>query len=199
MFWPNPTHQPTQPPTHPPNPTPTHGGEFFTDFKSLNRIEISWLDQVLLNFNWFRWSPWGVANGWMRVGLCQGIWGAVPHRCICAWAHTHVHVHEWWCHNGNFLGKPITWEQPFAWNYHVYTCMHMRMCIGHPPKHPDRVPPISTHSHPPKGGTPEIIQKSIKIEWIEIFAFCLKILDLWTLLHSYRLHLVCRWGVSYHK
>ena len=97
---------------------------------------------------------------------------------------------------------PMPWKQPFAWNYHVYTCMHMQMhactcmctCVAASPQntltesHPH--PPTPT---PPKGGTPEISQKSIKTERIKIFEFCLKILDLWTLVHSYRLHLVCRW------
>ena len=72
-------------------------------------------------------------------------------------------------------------------------CVHMRTCVGHPPKHPDRVPSPSTHAHPPKGGTPRISQNSIALEWIEIFQICLKILDLWRLVYSYRLHLVCSW------
>ena len=36
-------------------------------------------------------------------------------------------------------------------------------------------------------------------EPIEIIQFCLKICDPWTLLHTYRLGLMCRWGVSYPK
>ena len=130
------------------------GGAYFTDFKSSNRIEISWLDQVLSNFNWFGGPLWGVVDGWMGVGLCKGVWG-VPH------AHAHVHMHactctcEQWCHNGNSLGKPITREQPFAWNYHVYTCMHvcMHACVC---THVHRVPPNTlTESHPhPSTPTP---------------------------------------------
>ena len=42
--------------------------------------------------------------------------------------------------------------------------------------------------------------KSLKItktfEWIEIIQFCLKICDPQTLLYTYRLDLICRWGVS---
>ena len=68
---------------------------------------------------------------------------------------------------------------------YMYACVHMCVCAhahanmcGTPPKHPDRVPPPSTHSQSPNGGTPEISQKSIKIERIKIFELCLKILDL---------------------
>ena len=63
---------------------------------------------------------------------------------------------------------------------YMYACVHMCMCVhAHPPpKYPDRVPHPSTQPHHPNGGTPEISQKSIKIERIKIFEFCLKILDL---------------------
>ena len=36
---------------------------------------------------------------------------------------------------------------------------------------------------------------AIKLEWIKIIQFCLKIWDLCTFLHLFRLGLVCRWGV----
>ena len=52
------------PPINPHNHPPTHqtihppiGGGVSTDFKSSNRIKISWFVQVLLNFYWFGWSP----------------------------------------------------------------------------------------------------------------------------------------------
>ena len=76
-----------------------------------------------------------------------------------------MHVHA--CVSDDIiLGFPriSLWGQPFAWNYHVYTCMHMRACacmrghmctcMGHAPKHPDRVPPQSTHPHLPRGVDP---------------------------------------------
>ena len=44
-----------------------------------------------------------------------------------------------------------------------------------------------------------ITKYAIKLEWIKIIQFCLKICDPWTLLHTYRLCLMCRWGVSYPK
>ena len=44
-----------------------------------------------------------------------------------------------------------------------------------------------------------ITKYAITLERIEIIQFCLKICDPWTLLHTYRLGLMCRWGVSYFK
>ena len=133
------------------------GGEVSTDFKSANRIEISRLVQVLLNFDWFQGSPTlggGGVGGWG--------WGVVTgsplHTCTCTHVHacTHTHTHVW--HHRESLGFPqIQWGQPFAWNYHVYhACMcvhvcgcvrvHVHMCGGHP----------STihHPHPPSPPTP---------------------------------------------
>ena len=92
-------------------------------------------------------------------------------------------------HHREFPGIP-QWGWPFAWNYHVYhtcmcvhacvcMCVHVHLCGGHPPP----PPPPST----------------ITLEWIKIIKFCLKICDPLTLLHTYRLGLMCRWGVSYHK
>ena len=104
------------------------GGEVSTDFKSSNRIEISWLVQVLLNFEWFRGSPLGV-GGWVDGG--GGWWEGAPH--THAHARTCMHAYDI---TGNSQGFPkIQWKQPFAWNYHVY---HMRVhaCAhvwGHPP------------------------------------------------------------------
>ena len=39
-----------------------------------------------------------------------------------------------------------------------------------------------------------ITKYAITLEWIEIIQFCLKICDPWTLLDTYRLGLMCRWG-----
>ena len=92
MFWPDPTHQTTQAPNHPPTIHPPMGGEFFTDFKSSNGIEISRLVQVLSNFNWFWGSPGGVVDGWMGVGVGMSVWEGVPcthtHTCMCTHART---------------------------------------------------------------------------------------------------------------
>ena len=42
-------------------------------------------------------------------------------------------------------------------------------------------------------GDHEITKNAITFEWIKIFQFYLKIWDPWTLLHTYRLDLICRW------
>ena len=108
-----------------------------TDFKSLNRIEISWLVQVLLNFEWFRGSPRGVGSGWMGWGVVRGAPHPHAHVCACTHMYTHAHMYDI---------IVIQWERPFAWNYHVYhtcTCVHVHACghvWGQPPK--------STTPHP---------------------------------------------------
>ena len=150
MIWPDPTHQPAHQPTHP--PTPTHqiihqplGGGVSTDFKSSNRIEISWLVQVLLNFDWFQGPPWGW--GWV-----DGVWGG--ERVLPTHMHTHMHTltHACTCTYdiiGNSHGFP-QWGRPFASNYHVYhtcMCMHVRVCMHvcvHMWWHPSTTP----HPHP---------------------------------------------------
>ena len=173
------------------------GVEFFTDFKSSNGIEISRLVQVLLNFDWFRRSPplggWGGWMGWDFVRVFGGMPHAHTHTCMCTWVMMSSRDSPGFPYGSSHLHEITMF-------IHVCTCVHACVCMcmhaWDTPKHPDRVPTPSTH--PPQGG-PEISQKSIKIERIEIFEFCLKILDLWRLVHSYRLHLVCSWEVSYQK
>ena len=229
-------------------------GGVSTNHKSSNRIEISRLVQVLLNFDWFRGSsPWGV-GGWVDGG---GGGERVPP--------THVHMHVHACTRmykhacarmydiiGNSHGFPqLGW--PFAWNYHVYhtcmcvcvhVCIHVHVCGGHPPTTPHPNPPTppppratgslkyqnsitpelikiiwfclkilylwtflnsyrlslitpdtTTHlPHPPRAEETQIRRIRITLEWIKIIQFCLKIWDPWTLLHTYRLDLMCRWG-----
>ena len=48
-------------------------------------------------------------------------------------------------------------------------------------------------------GDNEITKNAITFEWIEIIEFRLKIWDPWTLPHTCRLQLMCRWGVFYPK
>ena len=43
------------------------------------------------------------------------------------------------------------------------------------------------------------LKHAIKCEWIKIIEFRLKICDPWALLHTYRLDLMYRWGVSHPK
>ena len=105
------------------------GGGVSTDFKSSNRIEISRLVQVLLNFYWFCGSPPG-GGGWVDGG--GGWWEGAPHPCAhaCMYMHTHDII-------GNSQVFP-QWGQLFAWNYHVYhvcMCVHVCTCVGGTPNH----------------------------------------------------------------
>ena len=112
------------------------GGEFFTDFKSSNGIEISWLVQVLLNFYWF-WGPPGVADGWMRVGVVMGVWGGA-HTCTCTHAGMDMHVKHA-KHGCLHVGGHLQF---------LYMCVHASACVwGHP--HACRCPQTPPHHLPP--------------------------------------------------
>ena len=116
------------------------GGEFFTDFKSSNGIEISWLVQALSNFYWFWGStPWGVADGCMGVGVGMGVGGCPMHTHTHAYTHTHSHT----C----MLNMLIMLNMDASMSAAIcnfYTCIHVCMCVcvhacacacvgGHPP------------------------------------------------------------------
>ena len=150
-------------------------GAVATNLKSSNRIVISWFVKFLLIFGWLRSPPFGRWGGWMVVGLCQGVWG-VHHACVHVHAHAHTCAHTWAMMSyRDCLGFPYGSSHL----HEIIMFIHVCMC-GAPPKTPWQSP---THIHPPNGGTPEISQKSIKIEQIKIFKFCLKNLDLWTFVH----------------
>ena len=133
MTWPHPSiHPPIQQTIHPPM-----GMEFSTDFKSLNRIEISWLVQVLLNFYWF----WGSGGGWMDGGgggyRCVGVCHA--HMCTHAYMHTHMHTHMHMHvkhdkHGCLHVGSHLQY-------LYMCVCMHVYMCGG--------TPTLYTSIHPP--------------------------------------------------
>ena len=136
------------------------GGEVSTDFKSSNRIEISQLVQVLLNFELIPGVPhprgWG--GGWMGVRGGDRI--PPTHMHTHAHVRTRTHAHATYDIIGNPWDFPkIQWEQPFAWNYHVYhacMCVRVRACVrmrvhvcgGHPPTTPH--PPIHPAPPPPE-------------------------------------------------
>ena len=133
VIWPQPIHQPTHLPTHQTIHPPMDGG-VSTDFKSLNRIEISRLVQVLLHFDWFWGSPRG-GGGWMGVGSHE----RVPPTHV----HTHAHAYDI---IRNSQGFP-QWWQPFAIEIIMFTthacacvCMHacawMCTCVRAPPTTP---------------------------------------------------------------
>ena len=171
MFWPDPTHQPTQYQTiH-----PAMGGEVSTDFKSSNEIEISQLVQVLLNFDWFQ-------------GVVRGCPPTHAH------AHTCTHMRVW--HHREFPGIPPM-GVAICMKLSCLPCMHVHVHVSwgipqppptkfHPP--PKHLPPSSTNPPPTPGAAgSQKHQNSITLELIKIIRFCLKILYLWTFLNSYRL------------
>ena len=145
MTWPYPS---THPPTHQIIHTPW-GGEVSIDFKSSNRIEISRLVQVLLNFDWFRGSPpWGCGVG----GWGGGWWGGAPYTYTCMCMHACIHTHTCVWHHREFpwippMGAAICMKLSCLPRMHVSACacMHAHACAhmwGAPPNHP---PPLSTH------------------------------------------------------
>ena len=185
MIWPDPNHQPTHPPTHQ-IIHPPMGGGVSKDFKSSNRIEISQLVQVLLNFEWFWGSPWGV--GWIYGG--RGWWEGASHphahAHTCMHVHTHTQVYDiignsqGFPHGGSHLHEIIM----FTMHACVCMCMHAHACAhmwGHPPTTPTPIHP------PPRATGSRKHQNSITLELIEIIWFCLKTFYLWTFLNSYRL------------
>ena len=175
------------PPINPPKYPPTHqiihppiGGGDSTDFKSSNKIKISWFVQALLNFYWFWWSPsGGGGGGWGLNGDLGMMWG---------W--------QGWCEDDrDDMGTTgMTWGRQGRHHYHdkhvgshlqffMCVCVHACMCtcVGTPPS-----PHHSPAPLPRAAGSPKH-QNSISPELIEIIRFCLKILYLWTFLNCYRL------------
>ena len=165
------------------------GGEFFTDFKSSNGIEISWLVQALLNFYWFWGSiPWG-GGGWVHgSGGGYGCVGGVP--CTHTWTHMHTHTHMHVKHANHAKHGCLHVGGHLQFLY-MYTCVYVRVhaCVwGDTPPCPQMplTPPPPTCPLPRAAGSPKQ-QNSISPELIKIIRFCLKILYLWTFLNSYRL------------
>ena len=70
------------------------GGEFFTDFKSSNGIEIV---SILISSSVIEFllipgvHPRG-ADGWMGLGVGMGVWGCPMHTCMHTHTCTHVHA-----------------------------------------------------------------------------------------------------------
>ena len=163
--------------------------------------------KFLVTFDWFQGSPlWGVGVGGWGWDSVRVFGGCPMHVCTCTYMHAFVCVWAMMSYRdspGFPYGRSHLHE--IIMFIHVCTCTYMCACVcacthawGTPlntltESHPH--PPTPT---PPKGGPWN--QSTVNKIWrIKIFEFCLKILDLWTFVHWYRLHLVCRWGVSYHK
>ena len=127
------------------------GGEFVTDFKSSNGIEISWLVQALSNFYWFWGStPWGVADGCMGVGVGMGVGGGVP----CTHMHACTHMHVKHANHAKHGCLHVGGHLQFLY---MYTCVYVRvhacacMCVcGDTPPCPQMPLTPPTHLPPPQ-------------------------------------------------
>ena len=133
------------------------GGEFFTDFKSLNGIEISWLVQALLNFYWFWGStPWG-GGGWVHGG--RGGYECVGGCPMHTQAHARMHVHTCMLNMLIMLNMDASMSAAIC---NFYTCVYVRVracacvcvCGGTPPcpqmplTPPTPLPPPQSHREP---------------------------------------------------
>ena len=171
-------------PIHPPIQLANH--TVSTDFKSWKRIELSWLVQDLLNFTDLEVLPWGM-GGW--IDWVVDVWGYLYiHMCLHACACAHI-----WHHRGSPNGNShLKLKLSCLTCMQIHMCTHVCVwaCVGHLPHTP------TTPSTHPQGETSQISKNPIYLEIIGIIQLCLKICDIWTLLHSYILHLVCmQWGV----
>ena len=143
VIWPDPTHPPTHQTMHPPI-----GGRFSTKFKSSNRIELSSLVQVLLNF----WlipgvPPLGVGRwvDWVGGG-CWYVEGCTMHTHAHACMHVCMHTLTCMLNMINMGASMLVAICNFYTCIHVCVCMHMCVhicrdiphaqgCLQPPPKH----------------------------------------------------------------
>ena len=127
MTWPHPS---THPPTHQ-TINPPMNGKSPQISNPKNRIEISWLVQVLLNFDWFWGSLREVEGGWMGVGVVRG---CPLHMCMCMHAHAHSYdiignsqgFPQWGCH----LQLKLSCLTCICACVCACVCMHVHMCGG---------------------------------------------------------------------
>ena len=137
------------------------GEEFFSDFKSSNGIEISWLVQALSNFYWFWGStPWG-GGGWVHGGGGgYGLWGvshAHTHAHACTRTHARTHMHARHANHAKHGCLHVSSHLQFLY---MYTCVYVHVCVcacmcvcGGTPSHAPRCPwhpPPPTHLPPPQ-------------------------------------------------
>ena len=86
----------------------------------------------------------------------------------------------------------MRWSLPIS--IHIYfSAMYVHVCVGGGHVGAPSDTPTPTHTYTCKCWGPQITKNAIKLEQIEIIQFCLKIWNLCTFLHLYRLGLVCRW------
>ena len=175
------THTPTKPHTHLWVGNSSQISNLQTELKYLDKLKYY---RILSDSGGP--PPWGVADGWMGVGVGMGVWGDVPCTHAC------THVRTCMLNMLNMLNMDASMLAAICNSIHVCVCVcvHARVCVcmwGHPPMPPDtpRHPP-PTCPLPRAAGSPKH-QISITLELIEIIQFCLKILYLRTFLNSYRL------------
>ena len=157
----------------------------FRDKESLNRVELSWLVQDLLNFGVLAsLQLWGGSRWVGGVWRHLGAWGC-PHTCAHACACTHMYT----CIE-IAMATNMEASMFIMFNMHVCACMCacvcmcMCVCMEHPSHtHPNPNPNANTHR--PQGGTPGISKNSITVELIKIIQFCLKIWNLWKIPHQW--------------
>ena len=142
------------------------GGEFSTDSKSSNRIEISRFVQVLSRFLLI----------WVGVGFG---WGT-PHTCVHVHAHTHTHVHTHTCmhvkhdkHGCLHGGSHLQFPNMFILAFCACACMHVHVHMSRDTPPCPQMPPQPICPLPRATGSPNH-QKFISPELIEIIRFCLK-------------------------
>ena len=129
------------------------GGEFFTDFKSLNRIEISWLVQVLSNFYWFWGSTplggWRM-GAWGWVWVCGGVSHAHKHAHACTHMHARMHMHVKHANHAKHGCLHVGGHLQFLY---MYTCVYVHVCACACVCMCGRTPPCPqmplTSPHPP--------------------------------------------------
>ena len=147
MFWPDPTHQPTQPPTHPPNYMPTHG------WGSLHRFQIfkqNWNISISSSAIEFWLIPGvpllGGGGGWMWVGEGERVPPTYvhmhAHACACAYdiIGNSQGITQW----GSHLHEIIMFTM------HACMCVHVcaYACVW-------EATPTTPHPHPPTPYHPE--------------------------------------------
>ena len=216
MTWP-----PINPPIHPSTHKLMHpliGGGVSTDFKSSNRIKISQLVQILLYFYWFgaptlpggegwvEWVSWGFEIMWGPSRWCgddgddMGRCGDDVEMTGDDMGTTGTTCGRPWTPQGQHVETTETTETTDHGD-HMGTFWGLWGWCGD-----DNGDDMGTTGMMwgPQGqcgnyGDNKITKNTITFGRIEIIEFRLKIWDPWTLLHTCRLHLMCRWGMSYPK
>ena len=153
VFWPDHTHQPTQPPTHSPNYTPTHGWGILQRFQIFKRNWNILISSSVIKFllilgihppGGCRWVDGG--------GFFMGVWRVShahtqthTHACTCTHACMHMHVeHDKHAKHGCLhVGGHL--------QFYTCVCMHVHACAcmwGYP--HAPRCPQTPPHLPPPQ-------------------------------------------------